>query len=53
MPMEIADAPRADDEAFVIAQTRQFNAAFADNDVRSVFVFARADAGYILDSAFL
>jgi ribosomal protein S18 acetylase RimI-like enzyme len=41
MRVEVTDAPRERDEAFVIAQTRAYNARFAETDVRSLCVFAR------------
>jgi ribosomal protein S18 acetylase RimI-like enzyme len=43
MRMEVTDTPRESDEAFVIAQTRAYNAGFAESDVRSLCVFARDD----------
>lgn len=48
MRFEVTDSPSKDDEAFVIAQTRKFNAAFAENDHRSLCVFARDEAGKII-----
>jgi hypothetical protein len=48
MRMEVTDAPREDEEAFVIAQTREYNAAFTEDDVRSLCVFARDDAGAVI-----
>jgi hypothetical protein len=38
MRLEVTDAPRECDEAFVIAQTRAYNATFAES--RSLCVFA-------------
>jgi ribosomal protein S18 acetylase RimI-like enzyme len=48
MKIEVTDSPGAEDEAFVIAQTRQYNNAFAENDHRSLCVFARDEAGHII-----
>jgi ribosomal protein S18 acetylase RimI-like enzyme len=48
MRLEVTDAPRECDEAFVIAQTRAYNATFAETDVRSLCVFARDDAAAII-----
>jgi ribosomal protein S18 acetylase RimI-like enzyme len=48
MRLEVTDAPRECDEAFVIAQTRAYNATFAETDVRSLCVFARDDAAVII-----
>jgi ribosomal protein S18 acetylase RimI-like enzyme len=48
MRMEVTDTPSETDEAFVIAQTRTFNAAFADRDHRSLCVFARDDSDAII-----
>jgi GrpB-like predicted nucleotidyltransferase (UPF0157 family)/ribosomal protein S18 acetylase RimI-like enzyme len=48
MRLEVTDAPREEEEAFVIAQTRSYNAAFAEEDVRSVCVFTRDDTGTII-----
>src|SRR3984885_13944378 len=48
MRIEITDAPRKEDEAFVIAQTRKYNGAFTENDHRSLCVFARDEAGNII-----
>src|SRR5580692_10202561 len=48
MRMEVTDAPRDDEEAFVIAQTREYNAGFTEDDVRTVCVFARDDAGAVI-----
>ena len=41
MRLEVTDTPLECDEAFVIAQTRAYNATFAETDVRSLCVFAR------------
>lgn len=43
MRVEVTDTPRERDEAFVIAQTRAYNARFTETDVRSLCVFARDD----------
>ena len=48
MRIEVTDTPCAQDEAFVIAQTRQFNSAFAENDHKSLCVFARDAVGKII-----
>jgi ribosomal protein S18 acetylase RimI-like enzyme len=48
MRIEVTDAPRKEDEAFVIAQTRKYNRAFADNDHKSLCVFARDERGNII-----
>jgi ribosomal protein S18 acetylase RimI-like enzyme len=48
MRVEVTDAPRERDEAFVIAQTRAYNAAFTDTDIRSLCVFARNDDDTII-----
>jgi len=48
MRLEVTDAPRECDEAFVIAQTRAYDATFAETDVRSLCVFARDDAAVII-----
>ncbi|AXF01720.1 GNAT family N-acetyltransferase [Paraburkholderia hospita] len=41
MRIELTDKPDSHDEAFVIAQTRAFNAAFTRDDVRPLCVFIR------------
>jgi ribosomal protein S18 acetylase RimI-like enzyme len=41
MQIEVTDAPAAADEAYVIAQTRAFNAAFTVKDVSPLCVFMR------------
>jgi ribosomal protein S18 acetylase RimI-like enzyme len=43
MRVEFTDTPDERDEAFIIAQTRAYNAAFTDEDVRSLCVFIRDD----------
>jgi ribosomal protein S18 acetylase RimI-like enzyme len=48
MNMEITDSPREEDKAFVIAQTRAFNSAFTDKDVRNLCVFERLPDGTII-----
>jgi GNAT superfamily N-acetyltransferase len=48
MRMEVTDTPREQDEALVIAQTRKYNAAFTEDDVISLCVFARDDAGAVI-----
>jgi GNAT superfamily N-acetyltransferase len=46
--LEVTDTPRKEDEAFVIAQTRKYNSAFAEDDHKCLCVFARDDAGNII-----
>lgn len=41
MQIELTDSPDNRDEAFVIAQTRAYNAAFIVEDVRSLCAFIR------------
>ena len=41
MKMEVTDTPLEQDEAFIIAKTRTYNASFVENDVRSLCVFVR------------
>jgi ribosomal protein S18 acetylase RimI-like enzyme len=48
MRIEITDAPRKEDEAFVIAQTRKYNSAFTQDDHKSLCVFARDEVGNII-----
>jgi GNAT superfamily N-acetyltransferase len=48
MQIEVTDTPNPDDEAFVIAQTRAYNAAFATKDIRSLCVFVRDEAGRMM-----
>jgi ribosomal protein S18 acetylase RimI-like enzyme len=48
MRIEVTDAPYKEDEAFVIAQTREYNRAFAENDHKSLCVFARDGMGVII-----
>jgi ribosomal protein S18 acetylase RimI-like enzyme len=48
MQIEITDRPREEDEAFVIAQTREYNSAFTENDVRRLCVFVRDESGSIV-----
>jgi ribosomal protein S18 acetylase RimI-like enzyme len=48
MRIEVTDTPRKEDEAFVIAQTRKYNSAFAQNDHKSLCVFARDEAGHVI-----
>jgi ribosomal protein S18 acetylase RimI-like enzyme len=48
MKIEVTDAPGKEDEAFVIAQTRRYNRAFADNDHKSLCVFARDEMSSII-----
>jgi len=45
---EVTDTPSKEDEAFVIAQTRKYNSAFAENDRKGLCVFARDAAGNII-----
>jgi ribosomal protein S18 acetylase RimI-like enzyme len=48
MQIETTDRPREEDEAFVIAQTREYNSAFTENDVRRLCVFVRNESGSIV-----
>ncbi len=48
MKLEVTDQPCSEDEAYVIAQTRKYNSAFAQNDHRSLCVFARDEAGNVV-----
>ncbi len=48
MQLEITDRPREEDEAFVVAQTREYNSAFTENDVRSLCIFVRDESGSIV-----
>ena len=48
MRFEVTDTPGKEDEAFVIAQTRKYNSAFAEDDHKSLGVFARDEAGNII-----
>ena len=48
MRIEVTDAPRENDEAYIIEQTRSYNRAFTEKDNRSLCVFARDDAGNIV-----
>jgi ribosomal protein S18 acetylase RimI-like enzyme len=48
MRIEVTATPCKEDEAFVIAQTRKYNSAFADNDHKSLCVFARDELGNII-----
>ena len=48
MRIEVTDTPREDDEAFVIAKTREHNAAFTSEDVKSLCVFIRDESGDII-----
>jgi hypothetical protein len=40
--------PAVGGNGFVIAQTRKYNAAFTEDDVRSLCVFARDAAGAVI-----
>jgi ribosomal protein S18 acetylase RimI-like enzyme len=46
--VEVTDAPLEQDEAFVVAQTRAYNAQFVESDTRRLCVFARDDEGAII-----
>jgi len=46
--IEVTDAPRPEDETFVIEQTRAYNRRFTQRDVRRLCVFARAPDGSII-----
>lgn len=48
MSLEVTDSPREEDEDFVIAQTRTFNAAFTEKDIRSLCAFERSREGEII-----
>ena len=48
MHIETTHCPSEADEAFVIAQTRAFNAAFTTNDVQPLCSFARSSDGRIV-----
>jgi ribosomal protein S18 acetylase RimI-like enzyme len=48
MQIEITDSPSDQDEALVIAQTRAYNAAFTERDVRRLCVFVRSADGSII-----
>lgn len=48
MKIELTDNPLESDEAFVIAQTRKYNASFTEHDVRSLCVFARSESGELV-----
>ena len=48
MEFEVTDAPRPEDETFVIEQTRSYNRRYTDRDVRALCVFARTPDGTIV-----
>lgn len=48
MRIEITDNPKEEDEEFVISQTRAFNTAFTEQDVKSLCVFARNEQEKII-----
>lgn len=48
MRTELTDSPDERDEAFVIAQTRAYNAEFTDEDVRSLCVFIRDEKNLVI-----
>jgi hypothetical protein len=48
MRFEVTDTPRKEDDEFVIAQTRKYNSAFAENDHKSLCVFVRDEVGNII-----
>ena len=48
MRIEVTDAPRPEDETFVIEQTRAYNRRFTERDVRTLCVFARAADGTLV-----
>ncbi len=48
MSIEITDNPSSEDEAFVISQTRSYNAAFTTRDIRPLGVFIRNEHGAIV-----
>jgi ribosomal protein S18 acetylase RimI-like enzyme len=47
MKIEVTASPAPEDEAFVIAQTRAYNAGFMPRDAKPLCVFARAGDGAI------
>lgn len=48
MQIEVTDSPAENDAAFIVAQTRAFNAAFTHTDVKHLCVFARGTDGDIV-----
>jgi GNAT superfamily N-acetyltransferase len=48
MRIEVTDTPCKEDETFVIAETRKYNSAFAENDHKSLCVFVRDEGGTII-----
>ncbi len=48
LQLELTDAPRPEDETFVIEQTRAYNRRFTERDVRKLCVFVRAPDGAIV-----
>ncbi len=46
--IEITETPKLEDEAFVMAHTRAYNAAFTANDFRKVCAFIRDAEGNII-----
>ena len=48
MKIEVTATPSEQDEAFVVAQTRAYNAAFMPDDVKTLCVFARDINGNIV-----
>jgi len=48
MRIEVTAEPSEEDEAFVIAQTRKYNSAFAENDHKTLCIFARNEMGNIV-----
>lgn len=48
MQIEIADSPSNDDEAYIIAQTRAYNAAFTEKDFKPLSVFVRLPEGQLI-----
>jgi ribosomal protein S18 acetylase RimI-like enzyme len=48
MRLDLTDNPNADDEAFVIDQTRAYNRRFVERDVQPLCVFVRNDDGHII-----
>jgi hypothetical protein len=48
MQFEVTDHTREEDDAFVIAQTREYNSAFTEKDAQSLCVFVRDESGSIV-----
>ena len=48
MHLDLTDDPKADDEAFVIDQTRAYNRRFSQGGAQRLCVFARDDKDHII-----